>query len=188
MLPLVLPTLFSAGSTMPLPGTGGAKTTKLLPVILTCIPYTLAAITSWIVAHSSQKRKELYIHTAVPAIVGGELRFCSCQQLHVSCVALRLLHQHADTTYSQDGQAVHMSRLDAASTWAHGCRLLHVVVTAGVFFVLFPFLSRVSMAAGFACLVLVAVSGACSIGPKTAIVHQISAGPSQVVAMPFYNR
>lgn len=53
---------------------------------------------------------------------------------------------------------------------------------------LFPFLSKVSMAAGFACLVFVAVSGACSIGPKTAIVHQVSAGPSQVVAMPFYNR
>lgn len=62
------------------------------------------------------------------------------------------------------------------------------VLHAGVFFVLFPFLSRVSMAAGFACLVFVAVSGACSIGPKTAIVHQISAGPSQVIAMPFYNR
>lgn len=60
--------------------------------------------------------------------------------------------------------------------------------SAGVFFVLFPFLSRVSMAAGFACLVFVAVSGASSIGPKVAIVHQISAGPSQVVAMPFYNR
>lgn len=62
------------------------------------------------------------------------------------------------------------------------------IAHAGVFFVLFPFLSKVSMAAGFACLVFVAVSGACSIGPKTAIVHQVSAGPSQVVAMPFYNR
>lgn len=60
--------------------------------------------------------------------------------------------------------------------------------SAGVFFVLFPFLSRTSSAAGFASLAMVAVSGACSIGPKTAIVHQISAGPSQVVGMPMYNR
>lgn len=63
-----------------------------------------------------------------------------------------------------------------------------VVLVAGVFFVLFPFLSRVSMAAGFASLVLVAVTAACSIGPKTAIVHRITAGSSQVIGMPFYNR
>lgn len=63
-----------------------------------------------------------------------------------------------------------------------------VVLVAGVFFVLFPFLSRVSMAAGFVSLVLVAVSAACSIGPKTVIVHRITAGPSQVIGMPFYNR
>jgi hypothetical protein len=81
-----------------------------------------------------------------------------------------------------------MSKLDPCSVASHVCCLLHVDGFAGVFFVLFPFLSRVSMTAGFACLVFVAVSGACSIGPKTAIVHQISAGPSQVVAMPFYNR
>ena len=59
---------------------------------------------------------------------------------------------------------------------------------SGVFFVLFPFLAKASMAAGFAALVLVAVSAACSIGPKTAIVHKISLGPSQVIGMPFYNR
>jgi hypothetical protein len=62
------------------------------------------------------------------------------------------------------------------------------MLPAGIFFVLFPFLSTVSTAAGFACLVLVAVSGACAIGPKVAIVHQVSAGPSQVIGMPMYNR
>jgi hypothetical protein len=57
---------------MPAPG-ALSKNTKLLPVILTCIPYTLAAFTCWMVAHSSQKRKELYIHTALPAFIGGAL-------------------------------------------------------------------------------------------------------------------
>lgn len=57
----------------PAPAAGGTKNLKLLPVILTCIPYTVAAVTSWLVAHSSQKRKELYMHTAIPAMIGGEL-------------------------------------------------------------------------------------------------------------------
>lgn len=125
-LPMIINALITGRST-PMPGGAGKSTSKLLPVILTCIPYTLAAVSCWGIAHSSQKRKELYFHTALPAIVGG------------------------------------------------------------VFFVLFPFLSRVSMAAGFASLVLVAVTAACSIGPKTAIVHRITAGSSQVIGMPFYN-
>jgi len=54
-----------------MPGGAGKSTSKLLPVILTCIPYTLAAVSCWGIAHSSQKRKELYFHTALPAIVGG---------------------------------------------------------------------------------------------------------------------
>lgn len=61
----------------PAPGTGGhGGGTKLLPVILTCIPYTLAAISSYCIAHSSQKKKELYIHTAVPAFIGGGRLSC----------------------------------------------------------------------------------------------------------------
>lgn len=66
------PFFLRAGSAKPI-AAAGSKTFKLLPVILTCIPYTLAAVTCWIVAHSSQKRKELYIHTSIPALVGGAL-------------------------------------------------------------------------------------------------------------------
>jgi hypothetical protein len=56
-----------------------------------------------------------------------------------------------------------------------------------VFFVAFPFMTRAHTAAGFVALVFVAVSGAACIGPKTAIVHCLCAGPAQVVAMPAYN-
>jgi hypothetical protein len=62
------------------------------------------------------------------------------------------------------------------------------MLSTGVAFVLFPFISRLSMVGGFVCLVFVAVSGASAIGPKTAIVHHVTAGPAQVVGMPLYNR
>lgn len=75
-------------------------------------------------------------------------------------------------------------------TATHSCVMLaaYMLCTAGIFFVLFPFLSRASVVAGFISLVFVAVSAACAIGPKTAIVHKVTMGPSQVVGMPLYNR
>jgi MFS family permease len=38
---------------------------QLLPIILTCIPYTAGAVFSWIVAHHSQRRKELWWHVTI---------------------------------------------------------------------------------------------------------------------------
>jgi hypothetical protein len=113
-------TSLSAGSSKPLPPAGGpAKTTKLLPVILTCIPYTLAAVTSWMVAHSSQKRKELYIHTAIPAVVGGKLRFCSCQQPCGSCAAASCCAIVSMRLFSH-----WIARLRACQSWIHALWLL----------------------------------------------------------------
>ena len=67
----VLCRLYTGWKPVPAGGGGHGGSTKLLPVILTCIPYTLAAISSYCIAHSSQKMQELYFHTALPAVVGG---------------------------------------------------------------------------------------------------------------------
>lgn len=88
----------------------------------------------------------------------------------------------------QGGGAHPTGAVAAASLTPLPCRANATLLPVGVFFVLFPFVAQASIGAGFACLVLVAVSGACAIGPKTAIVHQVTQGPSQVVGMPLYNR
>lgn len=99
----------------------------ILPVLLAAVPYTVGAITAWLVAASSQKRKEVYYHAA------GSM------------------------------------------------------FGAGVFFLLFPVLTKVSMAGGFVCLVMVAAGGSAAVPPKTALVAHACRGPSQVVGMPLYN-
>lgn len=59
--------------------THAAATTKpgsvqgLLPVLLTSIPYTFGAITTWIAAHSSQKRGELFWHCSINLMLAGIL-------------------------------------------------------------------------------------------------------------------
>lgn len=92
----------------------------ILPVILTCIPYTVGAITAFAVAASSQRRREVYYHAAVS------------------------------------------------------------MMSAGVFFVLFPVLAGKAIWAGFLSLVLVAAAGSAAISPKVALVARVSRGPSQV--------
>eukprot|EP00878_Enallax_costatus_P009688 GHUV01010120.1.p1 GENE.GHUV01010120.1~~GHUV01010120.1.p1 ORF type:complete len:437 (+),score=77.59 GHUV01010120.1:96-1406(+) len=61
------------------------------------------------------------------------------------------------------------------------------MLSAGVFFVLFPVLAKVHIIAGFACLVLVASAGSAAVPPKISLVAHASRGPSQVIGMPLYN-
>eukprot|EP00882_Tetradesmus_deserticola_P002748 GHRQ01002921.1.p1 GENE.GHRQ01002921.1~~GHRQ01002921.1.p1 ORF type:complete len:281 (+),score=88.56 GHRQ01002921.1:112-843(+) len=58
---------------------------------------------------------------------------------------------------------------------------------AGVFFLLFPVLTKAAVAGGFVCLVLVAAGGSAAVSPKTALVAHACRGPSQVVGMPVYS-
>lgn len=43
----------------------------LLPVLLTIIPYFVAAFAAWGVAHSAQRRDELYFHSSTCLLLGG---------------------------------------------------------------------------------------------------------------------
>ena len=43
----------------------------VLPILLAAIPYTVSAFVTWVVAHSSQKKKELYFHTSIPLFLSG---------------------------------------------------------------------------------------------------------------------
>jgi hypothetical protein len=41
---------------------GKSSKAGLMPVLLTSVPYTVGAISTWLVAHSSERRRELYWH------------------------------------------------------------------------------------------------------------------------------
>lgn len=50
-------------------GKGGRA--GLLPVLLTSVPYTVGAISTWLVAHSSERRRELYWHCSLSLLLSG---------------------------------------------------------------------------------------------------------------------
>lgn len=60
-LPMIVGALLGGHSLAMVPAAKAGQA-SLLPVLLTSIPYTVGAITTWVVAHSSQKRQELYWH------------------------------------------------------------------------------------------------------------------------------
>jgi len=78
-LPTIIDALLSGRTTSPgatraaaaVAGKAPPRGLSLLPVVLTSIPYAVGALAAWIVAISSQARREVYWHAAVSMIFAG---------------------------------------------------------------------------------------------------------------------
>jgi len=72
-LPIVVNGLLhnDALSSLKVSSAGHSRLQGVIPVLLAAIPYTCGAVLTWILAHSAQKRKELYFHVSIPFIISG---------------------------------------------------------------------------------------------------------------------